>query len=555
MKSSTLKLCPAILLLFLSPFLPAQDFSCSYVITHKSENTLSIKVTVVANKLELNELLLPNEWDGEEELYEHIQNIKPISSSLKIVNTDSPYKKKLMGTNKSGVVFQYDLVSDLAKRPIIKSMFNRPYISEKYLYLLGTNFLVFPHFPNTSSGNFTFEFRNFPEDCLFVNSYGVSSKTNYTGTISKVVKSVFAAGSSQYLQYNKEANVVLLGSLKLDVKEISQFLRSVKTLMNTIIPIKNEGFVFFYPMDDYQISGSKGMNSFRMYISKESTDLSMDKKELLAHELFHFLNPGELGTIRDEKLYWFTEGFTDFYANWILYRIKEIDFKELVMNANKIFHRYYISPFLNMTSEEMIVKRRKFPKAQKIPYQQGFITALNWNAKIHKVTEGNANLDDFMRMLYDLRKRVNDEFHEKDIVEAFQKVTGLDISSDIDKIKKGLTLEPVKGAFGENASLKKISISSFDPGFNLEKTFETRIITGVNPDGPAYKAGLRNGQKFKGGGMLKEADKLADINIEIDGKEKNIKYYPASKEKKTIWQFQVVHNKRQKDSPLGAIKK
>jgi hypothetical protein len=80
--------------------------------------------------------------------------------------------------------------------------------------------------------------------------------------------------------------------------------------------------------------------------------------------------------------------------------------------------------------------------------------------------------------------------------------------------------------------LRKGLSQSFDPNFDTEATRANGHVTGVLEDGPAFKAGLRNGQKLArfdvtSGGP--DQAPSAEVVIIEDGKEKSIKFEAVGK--------------------------
>ncbi|MCJ7617326.1 MAG: hypothetical protein MUO43_12405 [Desulfobacterales bacterium] len=69
----------------------------------------------------------------------------------------------------------------------------------------------------------------------------------------------------------------------------------------------------------------------------------MDLKYLFAHELFHTWNTGKLGVRQnpEQLIYWFSEGFTGYYARLLLLRAGLITIEEYVSDYNDKLIRYY----------------------------------------------------------------------------------------------------------------------------------------------------------------------------------------------------------------------
>lgn len=98
---------------------------------------------------------------------------------------------------------------------------------------------------------------------------------------------------------------------------------------------------------------------------------------------------------------WFTEGFTNYYANLTLLRAKLITVDEYIKRYNETLVAYYSSSARSATVKEVQEGFWKNHDIQLIPYQQGEIIAHNWNAKIKQESNNKKSLDDLMRALID----------------------------------------------------------------------------------------------------------------------------------------------------------
>ena len=74
-------------------------------------------------------------------------------------------------------------------------------------------------------------------------------------------------------------------------------------------------------------------------------------------------------------------------------------------------------------------------------------------------------------------------------------------------------------------------VPTFDLGFDLGASTASSTITGVEPDGPAFQAGLRNGQRLSGRLSVynNEPEKAAIVTIQSGDDRKTIEYYPRGK--------------------------
>jgi predicted metalloprotease with PDZ domain len=114
--------------------------------------------------------------------------------------------------------------------------------------------------------------------------------------------------------------------------------------------IKNPYYVIsLIPSQDASGSyaGTAMENSFAMLMAPDSS-LDFGMKFVLAHEMFHAWNPAKLGEVDGSNPpYWFTEGFTDYYARLSLLRSGSITIDEYVNAINETYRSYMTSPVLH----------------------------------------------------------------------------------------------------------------------------------------------------------------------------------------------------------------
>jgi hypothetical protein len=139
---------------------------------------------------------------------------------------------------------------------------------------------------------------------------------------------------------------------------------------------------------------------------------------------------------------------------------------------------------------------------------------------------------------------------DKSIDAAFRRYLKEGIRSDIKQyIEQGDLIVPLSDILGACFVKSKTEIAPFDAGFDIDASFTNRIFKGVREDGNAYKAGLRNGQKWVKGGLTRDPAVLAEFIVEESGTRKNVKYYPAGNNKTVVPQFELKTGENQQNSP------
>jgi len=241
---------------------------------------------------------------------------------------------------------------------------------------------------------------------------------------------------------------------------------------------------------------------------------------LLSHELFHEWNPRRLNYPDDEELYWFTEGFTDYYTVATLWRSGIWSFDQVIQDFNQIARSYYASTARNLTAGRMVVLRQSTHSANRLPYQQGYLLAAHWNLS-------GKRLDLAMR---NLLKDNREPLSNARIVTALSAIGIGKAEEEIQRfVVEGKTIELRANVWGACATEIKNEFRTFDIGFDWTKSERAKIIHGVKQDSHAWQAGVRDGQKWTAVDVnTGDPTYLAQIEIEDDQGRRRIKYYPAS---------------------------
>src|SRR5579859_4772753 len=303
------------------------------------------------------------------------------------------------------------------------------------------------------------------------------------------------------------------------------------------------------PLPSGHSSGGRGLSeAFALF---EEATVTLDRFPfLLAHERLHTWIPFGLGGLPDEKDaldYWFSEGFTDFYATRLLLRSGVWSFDEFINRTNERLQGYWRSSARNLSNAGIEEAWARDSDARRLPYDRGWLLASLWDERLRRTSGGRLNLDAAM-----LKQRAlaleNDAAGvtvraAQLFPAAYRLAGGGDLAPDFAKyVQGGATVELPVDLYGACASVVFEQIATFDRGFDGEKSARTGTITGVELDGPAYAAGLRDGMKRLG----REGDVDGDSRVVIGyrvidekGSERVIRYHPAGKSQVTLQQVRI----------------
>lgn len=92
----------------------------------------------------------------------------------------------------------------------------------------------------------------------------------------------------------------------------------------------------------------------------------------------------------EQSLYWFSEGFTEFYTYQLLYRGGLITQEEFVGRYNELIREYYMLPVRNEPNDRIIKDFWNDRGVGRLPYLRGLMFATNLNAAIKQRPPGSS---------------------------------------------------------------------------------------------------------------------------------------------------------------------
>lgn len=479
----------------------------------------------------VTEIVLPSSWAGQDELYSEISGMHSDSLLDRIEDTELPEIKKIHHLPNAIIKLNYQVVSR-EKKEI--EWYYRPLVQETYFFIFGYSLFVFPRMDDQKPAHISVQWQDFPSEWTLANSFGVNQKIQELFLPLAIFRhAVYSGGDFEILQCGKPNApifVAIRGKWSFSNERLTEL---IQTIIESHRQFWND-FDFPYYLitvlpigDDRHMGGTGLSNAFSIF----SGDLSDENKEdwrwltwLLSHEHFHTWNGVKMMSRPfDGSMYWFTEGFTEYYATKLNFHAQLIDTNQYVDHVNSILYDYYTSPVRNENNERIPKDFWNDRNVQKLPYVRGFLFALNWDKKIKEMSHNQYSLDDFMRALLKKTKENKFVFTQEDIEQVASSFLPIKIvQEDLEKyILKGETFIPNEEDFNNRCTIEWRG----DVGFNLHQAIYKEKIEGVKEGSNAFESGLRNGQKF-----LKYSYVDQTISVSVIDKEgaKEVKYLQES---------------------------
>jgi predicted metalloprotease with PDZ domain len=220
-------------------------------------------------------------------------------------------------------------------------------------------------------------------------------------------------------------------------------------------------------------------------------------QHLLAHEMFHQWNGRIVRRVDPEQLvYWFSEGFTEFFARRILYRAGRLTLDQYARDLDDSLARYMLSSVRNAPDQRIVDDFWKDRAVADLPYRRGDVVALMVDHAIRARTHGEKSLDDLMREIV-ARGRTGTRVDNALLFSDIARATDADFAARVSRIiVDGETAELDPGTFEPCLALRMEALGPYELGFDLDKSVKDGVLRGVRSGTRAYSAGLREGQRL-----------------------------------------------------------
>jgi predicted metalloprotease with PDZ domain len=222
----------------------------------------------------------------------------------------------------------------------------------------------------------------FPSDWRVVSSWSIDRREEVVDTTLRGLrKAVFAGGNLRTAKSKGGLVVVTRGQWPLSDTSLLNLVDRIAASHTAVWRDRGvAGHKIFLLPTTRTWEGEGRTQSLIMEGNPDTWDAPFLQR-LLSHELFHEWNPRRLNYTDDEELYWFTEGFTDYYTVARLWHSGVWSFDDVIADFNRVARRYYVSPARNLTASQMVARRQSNVSANQLPYQQGYLLAADWNRR------------------------------------------------------------------------------------------------------------------------------------------------------------------------------
>lgn len=483
-------------------------------------------------------LILPTHWAGE--TLHSMSDLRSLSKDALLEQGPNADSRIVHAPAHSMVVIEYDLQKDW-NGPFVHPLQFHPIITPDYFEFTGTNALVQLRLDDSALETGNFDWQRLPFTWALATSFGTTTAAadrcqTYTGHWQKIAGGLYAAGEFRVrrLEINGQpAFLAVRGTWTFPddeaVTDIQKVVGKVRDFWH------DDNFPYFlvtlnpYDQDHGGSDGSAFTNAFWMFVSRSDSLTGLLPQ--LAHESFHAWDPERMGVeptgYNEDLIKWFREGPTDYYAHLLTYRAGTLTAEQYVGWLNALLRRF-------PTSDD--------------EYVRGPVMSLWLDGTIRKESNDKHSLDDVM---FDMVKGSAEPYTLDRILNTADRYL---TPASRALLQQAVTAHGELPApeqiptLGGCARASLIAEPSFDLGFDFDRSLATKIVTGVVGGGPAFNAGLRDGQSLGRSSFYKhDPDRLATFTIKTNSGDKQITFYPRGK------LFQAWHYQLTEDQPCKGV--
>jgi predicted metalloprotease with PDZ domain len=475
----------------------ATNITYSFSFKEIAAKNLLVECVFQGNKNGVTELILPLEWGNQSELYKNIHQLTCVGHKIK--NTKEPHIKVIHHKANEQITIHYAI--ELLSDNIGPDNYFRPIGDSSYFYGIGHALFIIPSQYN-SQEKMTLKWKDAPPHWKIANSFGQALMTqDVLGTPYDLKAGAYLAGEFQMVECHAgqhPIHIALRGNWPFSPDELTALIQQIFTSQRNFWNDNDfpHYLVSVIPIHTKNCTGGIALtNTFSLFLNSNYSKQDFLKRlaKLISHEHFHTWNGHKIWFSEPERsMYWFTEGFTEYYSVKLNYQHGITSQEEYAEHVNEILRDYFSSPAHHASNETIVQSFWSDFSIQRLPYNRGFALALYLDTKIQSQA-GSFSLDHFMHALLELTKQKRLPFSSKDLSELMAHYIDQD---DLHLIKEciiqGKTIPVFQHALGSDYHLEWVDYV----GFNVKESLAKGIIEGVTHASIPFQAGLRNGLKI-----------------------------------------------------------
>jgi predicted metalloprotease with PDZ domain len=471
-------------------------------------------------------LRLPDAWGGEQELWRVIEGLAVVSGA-QMRDGERASQRVLTHAPNASIHLRYRVIQDWQGPPPAGRNTYRPIIQPTYFHLIGEAALVTPDLHLATPVRV--RARNLPRGWSF------ASDLQHPGlALGHVFASVTVAGGYR-IRWAADRNirVAIRGEWSFADQHFTEQVGEIVSGHRRFWRDRSSPYLVTMTQtvasDPGRISiGGTGLDDAFAFFATANAD-NERLVRTLAHESLHTWIPGRVGgmpTEAEARDYWFSEGFTDFYTGRMLVREGLWSPQQFAQDLNEMLEAYAQSPVREAPNARIAADFWNDGQVQQLPYQRGRLLATIWDARLR--AQGRS-LDAAMLEMRE-RALAGDPLKAAEMFPLVLESMGVDVRAEIDAhAEAGGAILLAEDVFAPCGRVVTREVAVFERGFDVAALQASDgVFSGVDPESPAYAAGLRDGMVFvrRESGRIGDSEQPLTYVVRDGEQERTVSYYP-----------------------------
>lgn len=534
----------------------AAELRVQPLVTERGFTGLAAQLTLTGCASGRTRVYLPDAWGGEPELYRAIRDLTIVGEG-RIEAAENVAQRVVYHKPGEKFTLRYHLVEDKASTPSKPKEGGNDYrarFSQTHFHVIG-NTLVPSAECTSMSAAAKFEIAGMPSGTKFASDLEHHSMGRNL-TFADLIESVLVGGDFRVIDAGGGARLAIRGTWPTPDEVWREKFVAIARAQRAYWRTKDEPFLVTIQQTpslgpgSVSVGGTGRADAFAFFANPESPIETIVK--VMSHEMMHTWVPRRIGgALRSAEplAYWLSEGFTD-WASWrVLMRSGLWAPEDFAAAFNEAVKQYDASPARVATNQTVLERFWTDEHIQRLPYQRGMLLATYWDATVQRATKGAKRLDDVlfeMQRLSDLSDPASDRAAPTLFREAMRSIANIDVSADIERfVNDGDAVVIDENHFQPCGKFSTRRRKSFHRGFDVQSTLKNNnTIAGVVKDGPAYKAGMRDGMTLVGrrGGLIGDSRQEIVYEVVDQGKSLTLRYLPEGEGTESFRELAIERN-------------
>lgn len=526
---------------------PSVSYALVAEVEHDSLRSLQVQLQFDGEADGETLLRLPNEWGGEVELWKCLRDLAVHGGNARLEQGEDVWHRRVIHDPGATITVGYRLVQDWDGVPTAGGgNLYRPAIQPGYFHLIGDAVFVTPEWDSSTPA--AFQPPSLPAGWSFASDLE-HQRNGGPLRLHDIIESVTVGGDFRVLRRparNGRLRLAIRGDWEFSDDQLADKLQRIVRSHRRFFDDPDEPFlVTVLPLVGAQGSSSLGgtgrSDAFAFFATANSQEATLNR--ILAHEHLHTWIPRRIGGMpqQDEPAdYWLSEGFTDFYAFRLLVRDGLWSVDDFLEATNEVLQRYAQSSARTEPNRRVVADFWNDPDVQALPYQRGFLLAAIWDHRLRQASRGRRDLDDVLHAMKraaarDARKAESSGPGETSLLASQRFVqamrdAGVDPTPELQAhVERGEPIHLPADLLAPSAQVETVEQAEFTRGFDPAATSAAgNVVTGVDAQGPAYAAGLRDGMRIleRVAGRPGDSSVALEYRVQDGDQERRIRYQP-----------------------------